>query len=33
LEKSTPAGYQKWENGSNTSRPDVEQTWSPVCVD
>jgi hypothetical protein len=32
-EKSTPAGYQKWENGLNKSRPDVEQTRSPVCVD
>jgi hypothetical protein len=23
-EKSTPAGYQKWGNGWNKSRPDVE---------
>jgi hypothetical protein len=32
-EKSTPAGYQKWENGLNKSRPDAEQTRSPFCVD
>jgi hypothetical protein len=31
-EKSTPAGYQKWENGWNKSRPDAEQERSPVCV-
>jgi hypothetical protein len=30
--KSTPVGYQKWENGWNKSRPDVEQERSPVYV-
>jgi hypothetical protein len=32
-EKSTPTGYQKWENGLNKSRLDTEQTRSLVCVD
>jgi hypothetical protein len=24
FKKRTPVGYQKWENGLNTSRPDAE---------
>jgi hypothetical protein len=31
-EKSTPAGYQKWESGWNKSRLDAEQERLPVYV-
>jgi hypothetical protein len=31
--KSTPVGYQKWENGWNKSRPGAEQERSSVSVD